>query len=131
MTLLFIEIPDLLLDCLEHSRFPAFVTDTEGRTELAVKFHDADGGQADVLHVVQVWIQTFGETAQAEGFSHAGTCGEHTDPPCILQVIQPLGHFCHVMGKKPVFFLYHLLVKGIKRKPIIRKGHHFSPPIRE
>lgn len=84
LTLLFIEIPDLLLDRLEHSWFPTFVTDAEGGAELAVKFHDTDGGQADVLHVVQIWVQTFGETAQAERFSHAGTGGEHTDPPCIL-----------------------------------------------
>ena len=35
-------------------------------------------------YVVQIWVQTFGETAQAERFSHAGTGGEHTDPPCIL-----------------------------------------------
>ena len=44
LTLLFIEIPDLLLDRLEHSWFPTFVTDAEGGTELAVKFHDTDGG---------------------------------------------------------------------------------------
>ncbi len=131
LALLLVEIPDLLLDGFEHPRFPTLVTDTQRGAELAVELHDTDGGQADVFHVVQVRVQAFCETAEAEGFPHAGTGSKKPDPPGILQIIQALCHLCHVPGEEAVFFLYHLLVKGIKRKPSIRKGHQEPPPIRE
>lgn len=63
----FVEIPDLLLNRLEHPRLAAFATDTEDSAELPIEFHDTDGGRADIFHAVQVGIEAFGETAQAEG----------------------------------------------------------------
>lgn len=81
--------------------------------------------------MIQVGVEALRKAAQAEGFPHAGTGGEDTDPPGIFQVIQALGHLGHVTGKEPVFFLYHLLVKGVEGKAIISKGHQFPPPIRE
>ena len=131
LAFLFIEIPDLLLYGFEHPRLASFVTDAQRSAELAVEFHDADGGEADVFHVVQVGVQALRETAQTEGFPHARAGGKNSNPPGVLQVIQALCHLRHVTGEKPVFFLYHLLVKRIERKPIIRKGHQEPPPIRE
>lgn len=50
--LFFVEIPDLLLNRLEHPRLAAFATDTEGSAELPAEFHDTDGGQVDIFHIV-------------------------------------------------------------------------------
>lgn len=52
LALFFVEIPDLLLNRLEPPRLAAFATDTEGSAELPAEFHDTDGGQVDIFHIV-------------------------------------------------------------------------------
>ena len=86
---LLVEVENLFLYGLEHSGLAAFWLHSQNGAELAVKFHDADGGEAEVFHVVQVWVKPLGEAAQAEGFPHTGARGEQAYAPCVLEVIEP------------------------------------------
>ena len=48
------------------------------------------GGEADVFHVIEIWVKALCKTAQTEGLAHAGVCGEHADATRILQIVQAL-----------------------------------------
>ncbi len=51
LLLVLVKVEDLLLYGAEHPRLAAPWLQPQDRAELAVEFHDADGGEADVLHV--------------------------------------------------------------------------------
>lgn len=120
---------DLGLDGVEHTRLAALDLQAENSAELTVKLHYAHGRQADVLHMIEVGIESLGEVAQAEGFSHTGPRGENADAPGVLQVIQTVHHLLKVVGQEAVLFLYLLLVKGVERQAVVaQKCHLRSPP---
>lgn len=110
----FVKIGDLLLDGLEHTGLTALVGDPEDGTQLFVKVSHADGGQAQVFHVEKAWIQAGSKTPQAKRLSHARSCGEYSDPPDILKIIQSVGHFGEVSGNEVVFFFQLLFVERIE-----------------
>ena len=84
-----VKIENLLLDRPEHAGFAAFGFYTKRGTELAVEFHDADGREPEIFHVVKVRVQAFGKTAQRKAFAHTCACGEQSDASCIFQIVQP------------------------------------------
>lgn len=71
-----IQVINLLLNGAEHTDFPAFIGHSEDGTELLIEIGNTDCGQAGVFHVEEAGIQTGSKTAQAEGFSHAGSCNK-------------------------------------------------------
>ena len=81
-----VKIENLLLDRPEHAAFGFY---TKRGTELEVEFHDADGREAEIFHVVKVRVQAFGKTAQRKAFAHTCACGEQSDASCIFQIVQP------------------------------------------
>ena len=93
LLLVLVEVEYLLLYGAEHARLAAPWLQPQDRAELAVEFHDADGGEADVLHVVEVWIEVLCEAAQGEGLAHAGACGKESYAPRVLEVVQTGRHF--------------------------------------
>ncbi len=125
---LLVKVEDLLLYGPEHPRLTAFWLHAKDTAELAVELHDADGGETEVFHVVQVWIEPFGETAQAEGLAHAGTRGEQAYAPCVLEVIESGEHFRDIFGEETVFFPSRLFVERVKGEPIVRAEHQRPPP---
>jgi hypothetical protein len=94
----FIKVKDLGLDGIEHPGLTAFRLHTEDVAELAVKFHNADGGQADVLHVVEVRVEGFGKTAQRKGFPHARASSKNTNSSGVLQIVKTVEHLLEVQG---------------------------------
>ncbi len=92
LLLVLVKVEDLLLYGAEHARLAAPWLHPQDRAELAVELHDADGGEADVLHVVEVGVKAPCKAAQGEGLAHAGACGEQPDAPGVLQVIQTGRH---------------------------------------
>ena len=84
LLLVLVQIEDLLLHGAEHAWLAAPWLHPQDSAELAVEFHDADGGEADVLHVVEVGVQALGKAAQGEGLAHAGARGKEPYAPCIL-----------------------------------------------
>ena len=97
LLLVLVEVEYLLLYGAEHPRLAAPWLYPQDRAELAVELHDADRGEADVLHMVEVGVEALCEAAQGEGFAHAGACGEQPDSPCVLEVVQPGRHFRDVL----------------------------------
>ena len=79
-----VKVEDLLLYGAEHARLAAPRLYPQDRAELAVELHDADGGEADVLHVVEVWVEALCKAAQGEGLAHAGACGKEPYASCVL-----------------------------------------------
>ena len=73
LALFFVEIIDLLLNGLEHTRLTAFVGDAEEFAELPVELRDTDGREADVVHTVKVWIERLSKGAKCKSFTHTGT----------------------------------------------------------
>ena len=61
-----IEVVDLLLYGAEASWFPAFITDTENRAEFFIELCNGNGGERDILHMMQAWIKLFCKTSQAK-----------------------------------------------------------------
>ncbi len=61
---LVVKIRDLISDGFEHSRFSAFVGNTEYTAKLFVEIRNTDGGPARILHMVHVWVKALGEAAQ-------------------------------------------------------------------
>ncbi|EOS20833.1 hypothetical protein C806_04822 [Lachnospiraceae bacterium 3-1] len=79
-----VKVKDLLLHGTEHAGLAAPWIYPQDRAELAVELHDADGGEADVLHVVEVWVEALCKAAQGEGLAHAGACGKEPYASCVL-----------------------------------------------
>ena len=131
--LFFIQVPDLFLDRLEHARLPAPCRDAEEVAELLVEFRDADGGEADVGHVVQVFVQALREGADDEGLAIPGRGSEDADPPCFHQMPEGTGHFFKVARLEAVLCGRALLRKGVVSEPEEGGGrdHEASPPISE
>ena len=57
LSFLMIEVIDLFLNGLEHSRLSTSAADSEYIAELFVEFCDADSGKAHVFHVIKVRIE--------------------------------------------------------------------------
>ena len=126
-----VEVEDLLLDRPEHAGFAPSGLYAKRTAELTVEFHDADGREAEILHVVKVGVQVSGKTAQRKGFAHAGTCGEQADSPGILEVVQPREHLRDVFREETVLLGGSLFVKGVEGQPIVSAEHQHAPPILE
>ena len=84
LLLVLVKVEDLLLHGTEHAGLAAPRFWPQDRAELAVELHDADGGEADVLHVVEVWVEALCKAAQGEGLAHAGACGKEPYASCVL-----------------------------------------------
>ncbi len=84
LLLVLVKVEDLLLHGTEHAGLAAPRLYPQDRAELAVELHDADGGEADVLHVVEVWVEALCKAAQGEGLAHAGACGKEPYASCVL-----------------------------------------------
>ena len=82
----FVEMKDLVLDCVEHARLTALGLHAEDLAELPVELHHADSGQADILHVVEIGVQGFGEAAQGKGLAHARPGGKDADAPGVFEL---------------------------------------------
>ena len=95
--LVLVEVEDLFLYGAEHAGLAAPWLHAQNRAELAVELHDADGGETDVLHVVEVRVEALCKAAQGEGLAHAGAGGEEPDAPGVLQVIQTGRHLRDVL----------------------------------
>ena len=87
-----VEIEYLFLYSPEHAGFTAFWLYAQGRAELAVELHDADGGEAEIFHVVKIRVKAFRKAAQGKGLAHAGAGGKKPYAPCVFQVIQTGEH---------------------------------------
>ena len=77
--LFMIEAEDLLLYGAEHSQLSAPALHAQDSAELAVKLHDAHGGE-DIFHVVQAGVKAFCKAAQTKGLSHARPGSKNADP---------------------------------------------------
>lgn len=84
LLLVLVKVEDLLLHGTEHAGLAAPRFWPQDRAELAVELHDADGGEADVLHVAEVWVEALCKAAQGEGLAHAGACGKEPYASCVL-----------------------------------------------
>ena len=114
LSFLFIEVCDLLLDGFEHDGLTAFIGNPEYGTELFVEICNTDCGQTQVLHVEKAWVQAFGKTSEAVGFSHPGACRKHTDATDILEIVQTAGHLREVFGNEMICFFQLLFVKRVE-----------------
>ena len=92
-----VKVEDLLLYGAEHAGLAAPWLHPQDRAELSVELHDADGGEADVLHVVEVWVEALCKAAQGEGLAHAWPCGKKPYASCVLEVVQPGRHLRDVL----------------------------------
>ena len=70
------------------------------------------GGEAEVLHVVEVGIEALGEAAQGEGLAHAGACGKETDAPCLKISYVEVGTFLAEAPLIPIL-IFMLAIWGI------------------
>ena len=132
LAFLFIEMKNLSLDRVKHTRLSSLCLYTEDLAELPVKLHYADSGQADILHVIKIGIQGFGKTAQGKGFTHTRPGGKDADASGVFQVIQAVEHLLQVLREEPVFLFDLLFVKGVERQAVITQcGHHLVPPVLE
>ena len=127
----FVKIGDLLLDGLEHTGLTAFVGDPEDRTELLVKVSHANGGQAQIFHVEEAWIQAGSKTPQAKRLSHTRSGSKYSDYPDVFKIIQTVSHFGEVPGNKVVLFLQLLFVERIEGESVVGVVHQASPPALE
>ena len=70
---------------------------TEDGTQKIIELSDADGGEADILHMAKVLVHAFCKAAQAEGFAHAGLCGKDADAPYIPHIGEAGGHLLKIV----------------------------------
>ncbi len=126
---LMVEVVYLLLHGPKHLGFGAGWFRTEDGTQKVIELHDADRGEADVLHMVEVGVEALCEAAQCEGLAHAGACGEQPDSPDIPYIGEAGGHLLKIIGLETVLFFLALFVKGVEGKAVIIREHQFPPPI--
>ena len=95
--LIVLRICDLFLDSSEHSRFSAFIGNTNNGIELFIKDCNTNGERhMYVFHVVLARGQTFGKAPECIGFSHARKCSEDTDTTDVLQMIETYVHLVEI-----------------------------------
>lgn len=92
MLLFSVKVEDLLLYGPEHPGLAAPWLYPQDGAELPVELHDADGGEADLIHVVEVWIKAVYEAAEGKGLPHAGARGKQANASCVFLVIKPGKH---------------------------------------
>ena len=114
LPLFFIEVCDLFLDGFEHDGLTAFIGNPKYGAELFVEVCNTDCRQTQVFHVEKAWVQAFGKTSEAVGFSHPGACRKHADATDILEIVQPAGHLRKVFGNEMIRFFQLLFVKRVE-----------------
>ena len=118
-----VQIINLFLYRMEHGRFRTAWLDAEEGTQHMVEFPDPHRREAEILHAVQVLVQSLGKAPQPKGLAHAGLCREHADPADLPDIGKPGSHFLEIPGLETILFFDALLIKGVKGKPIIVCKH--------